>query len=189
MMSGVGAAAAQGLVAGLGSAILILILFGIYRLIKRLKSLPKNLSKKISSRKLADAEAEERLYDFVRQEFESGEIRSGLLTKAEATANSTEKAAIRAKYIQLRFEQLETQGLLQQHEPTEVKESAPEETFQKIKMVENTGTENSAQVAECPTQEPNNSRNWATGEAIGLTLLVFVVFFIIILVIFFSQFQ
>jgi hypothetical protein len=109
-MSGVGESAAEGMIAGLGSVILIFALIGAYRLVTKLKSLPEDLAKKTSTRKMVNAEAEERLYDSVRQEYESGEIRSGLWTKAEATANSTENAAIRAKYIQLRFEQLEAQS-------------------------------------------------------------------------------
>jgi hypothetical protein len=140
MEPGVGSAMAEGLVVGLFSVVLILALIGTVRLTKRLtraaKSLPQDLAKKASTRKLTDSEAEERLYEFVRQELESGEIRNGLWTKAEATANSIEKAAIRARYIQLRFEQLEAQGQLQRHELNEAEKSAPEDTFRSSETVE-----------------------------------------------------
>lgn len=110
MMSGVGGAAAEGLIGGLGSVILIVVLIAVVRWIMKLSRAAKSLPQDLAARKVANSDAEERLYDFIRQEIESGEIRSGLWTKAEATANSIENAAIRAKYIQLRFGQLEAQG-------------------------------------------------------------------------------
>ena len=71
---------------------------------------------------------------------ESGEIRSGLWTKAEATANSIEYAAIRAKYIQLRFEQLEAQGQHNQivnedsesADPEQEREAEPEQVGERF---------------------------------------------------------
>lgn len=109
-MPGVGGAMAEGLIGGLGSVFLIVVLIAVVRWIMKLSRAAKSLPLDLAARKVANSEAEECRYEFIRQEIESGEIRSGLWTKAEATANSTENAAIRAKYIQLRFEQLEAQG-------------------------------------------------------------------------------
>jgi hypothetical protein len=96
----------SGFLSGFIVVVVISVIGWLITLFKKAKSLPQNFA----ARKVANSEAEEGLYDFIRQQIESGEIRSGLWTKAEATANSTENAAIRAKYIQLRFEQLEAQG-------------------------------------------------------------------------------
>lgn len=97
------------------------------KLARSVISTPKHLRKKNGIRKMSDIEAEERLYEIVRQEIERGEIRSGLWTKAEANSNSTDEAAIRARYIRFRFEQLEAQGQLSQEELIETRQSVPEE--------------------------------------------------------------
>lgn len=124
------------MVSGFFSAILMVALVSIIGwlvvLLKKARSLPQELANRASARKLADSEMEERLYESVRQEIESGEIRSGLWTKAEATANSSDKTEIRAKYIQLRFEQLEAQNQLSQNQPEE-KISGPIPAAQKTK--------------------------------------------------------
>ena len=80
------------------------------KIISGLKRVFFYFSKKGSVRKISDIEAEEHLYEIVEQEIKQGEIRRGLWTKAEAQSNSTDSAAIRAKYIQYRFGQLEAQG-------------------------------------------------------------------------------
>jgi hypothetical protein len=108
---------------GIGIVVLIALYYLIMKLFRAAKSLPRDLA----GRKLAHSEADEHLYDSVREEIESGEIRSGLWTKAEATANSTENAAVRAKYIQLRFEQLEAQG--KQNKIEDVDSASEEEAY------------------------------------------------------------
>lgn len=148
MGAGVGSSAAEGLIVGAASVVLISILIAIFRgtkmLTKLARSLPKDIAAKSSARKLADSEAEERLYDLVRQEYESGDIRSGLWAKAEATALSTEEVAIRAKYFQLRFEQLQAHESLPQQEfkkaentePQKVEDSKPQVAAQSVPNVE-----------------------------------------------------
>lgn len=61
-----------------------------------------------------DAEllAEEKLYEYVGTEIESGTIRSGLWTKATTTASSSEHEDIKREYIRLRVEHLHAEGRL-----------------------------------------------------------------------------
>ena len=179
-MSGVGSSMAEGLVTGVGSVILIVVLIAVVRWVMKLSRAAKSLPQNFAARKVANSEAEEGLYEFIRQEIESGEIRSGLWTKAEATANSIENAAIRAKYIQLRFEQLEAQGQLQIHELAEAEESAPENTFQRSETLEKPEIEQEEE--EISDEEKRQSAE-DLDEALGWAAGIFFFFLFLFIVV------
>ena len=61
-------------------------------------------------RKDAELLAEEKLYEYVGNEIESGEIRPGLWTKATSTATSSDEKDIKREYIRLRVEHLRAEG-------------------------------------------------------------------------------
>ena len=66
------------------------------------------------ARKDAKVLAEEKLYEHIGNEIESGEIRSGLWVKATSIATSSDPEDINREYIRLRVEHLQAEGRLYQ---------------------------------------------------------------------------
>ena len=96
-----------------------------------------DLKRVTSARKVAVLKAEERLYEFIRDELESGAVSRGIWTKAEISAKSLDEPEIRKKYIQLRYEQLRAEEKLFQQLVDDILRAAEENTQdQQAKTVE-----------------------------------------------------
>jgi hypothetical protein len=72
----------------------------------------KDLRRGRHAQKDANLLAEEKLYEFVGKEIESGYIREGLWVKATSTASSSEHEDIKREYIRLRVEHLPAESRL-----------------------------------------------------------------------------